>query len=104
MFLGIFAKIFARPTVEEVFDAVATHRLRCVQFNFACAGLPSLPEHIEPGIAERIRKAAVERRIEIAAVSGTFNMIHPDVSQRRDGLRKLETIAGACPKLTARLV
>jgi len=104
MQLGIFAKILVRPTVEEVFDAVAKHRLHCVQFNFTCASLPSLPEHIEPEIAERIRKAAVERRIEIAAVSGTFNMIHPDVNQRRDGLRKLEIIAGACPRLDARLV
>ena len=104
MQLGVFARTFVRPSVEEVFEAVAKHRLHCVQFNFACAGLPSLPEHFEPEIAEHIRKAAVERRIEIVAVSGTFNMIHPDANQRREGLRKLEIIAGACPRLNARLV
>jgi sugar phosphate isomerase/epimerase len=104
MLLGVFAKTFARATVEEIFDAVAKHRLHCVQFNFACADLPSLPEHIDPETAERIRKAAAERRIEIAAVSCTFNMAHPDANQRHDGLRKLEIIAGACPRLGARLV
>lgn len=104
MQLGIFAKTFARPAVEEVFLAVAKHRLRCVQFNFACAGLPSLPERIEPELASRIRKAAAEHRIDIAAVSGTFNMIHPDAKQRRDGLRKLGVIAGACARLETRMV
>ena len=48
MRLGIFAKTFSRPTVEGVFDAVREHGLNCVQFNMACAGLPSLPDHIAP--------------------------------------------------------
>ena len=104
MILGIFAKTFARPTVEDVFAAVARHHLRAVQFNFACAGLPSLPDRIDPGIADRICKAAAEHRIAIAAVSGTFNMIHPDPKQRRDGLRKLGVIAGACQHLGAGVV
>jgi sugar phosphate isomerase/epimerase len=104
MQLGIFAKTFSRPTVEEVFAAVAKHHLRCVQFNLACAGLPSLPERIEPELAGRIRKAAAEHRIDIAAVSGTFNMIHPDPKQRREGLRKLGVVAGACQHLGTRTV
>ncbi len=104
MKLGIFAKTFARPTVEEVFDAVARHRLRCVQFNFASAGLPSLPERIEPEQLDRIRDAAEERRIAIAAVSGTFNMIHPEARRRREGLRGLGVVASACARLGASLV
>ena len=104
MILGIFAKTFARPAVEDVFAAVARHHLRSVQFNFACAGLPSLPDQIDPGIAKRIGKAAAEHRIEIAAVSGTFNMIHPDAKHRRDGLRKLGVIAAACEHLGTRVV
>ena len=104
MTLGVFARIFARPTVEDVFAAVAKHHLRCVQFNFACAGLPSLPDRIDVELADRIREAAAEHRIEIAAVSGTFNMIHPDPKQRRDGLRKLGVIAAACEHLGTRVV
>ena len=101
---GIFAKAFARPTVEEVFAGVAAHGFGCVQFNFACAGLPSLPDRIEPKLADGVRKAAVERGIAIAAVSGTFNMIHPDPKERHDGLRKLGVIAGACQRLDTRVV
>jgi len=104
MILGIFARTFARPSVEDVFAAAAKHHLRSVQFNFACAGLPSLPEHIDTGLADRIREAAAEQRVEIAAVSGTFNMIHPDPKQRRDGLRRLGVIAAACERLGTRVV
>jgi sugar phosphate isomerase/epimerase len=75
-----------------------------VQFNFACAGLPGLPEAIPDGLVERIRHAADEHRIAIGAISGTFNMIHPNAQLRREGLRKLEVVAGACAQLGARVV
>src|SRR5206468_6387212 len=75
--LGIFAKTFGRPSVEAVFDAVASHGFNCVQFNFACAGLSSVPEQIPADLPTRIADAARARNLEIAAVSGTFNMIHP---------------------------
>src|SRR6266498_4128986 len=104
MQLGLFARTFARPAVEEVFDAVARLHLRCVQFNFACAGLPGLPEAIPGELADRIRGAADERRISIGALSGTFNMIHPNVRLRREGLRKLEVLAGACARLGTRVI
>ena len=47
MQLGIFAKTYTRPTVEEVFDAVAADGFTAVHFNFASAGLPSLPESVD---------------------------------------------------------
>jgi sugar phosphate isomerase/epimerase len=102
--IGIFAKTFNRPVVTEVFRAVAKLHLRCVHFNFASAGLPSLPDAIDPALAKHIRKSAAEHRLAIAGVSATFNMIHPDVAARRDGLRRLEVIAGACRHLDAKLV
>ena len=96
MRLGIFARTFARPTVEKVFDAVKEHQLDCVQFNLACAGLPALPDTVAPSLAIRIREAAMSRGIEIAAVSGTYNMIHPERQVRQAGLRRLRTLASAC--------
>lgn len=104
MTLGIFAKTFKRPSVEEIFDAAANFGLSCVQFNFACAGLPSLPDEIDPALLQRIRSAADARGIAIAAVSATFNMIHPDAQLRRDGLQRLGVIASTCPALGAKIV
>ncbi|MCL7455522.1 MAG: sugar phosphate isomerase/epimerase, partial [Anaerolineae bacterium] len=77
MQLGIFTKVFERPTLELVLDAVAAHGLRQVQFNMSCAGLPSMPDVIPPGLPERIRYEMAARGMTMAAVSGTFNMIHP---------------------------
>ena len=99
MQLGIFAKTFVRPTLEAVLDAVVSHGLSCVQFNFACAGLPSLPETIETRVIEHIRSELVARKISVAAASGTFNMIHPDPHARQDGLRRLPLLAKACQQI-----
>ena len=96
MRLGIFARTFSRPTVEGVFDAVREHQLDCVQFNMACAGLPTLPDDIAPSLAIRIHDASMSRGIEIAAISGTYNMIHPDIKVREVGLRRLQVLASAC--------
>ncbi len=104
MQLGIFAKAFARPTVEEVFDAVRAHGLSCVQFNLSCAGVPSLPDVIAPSLITRIREAAQSRDIEIAAVSGTYNMIHPDQEVQQRGLRRLRTLAAACQGLGTAII
>ena len=104
MQLGIFAKTFLRSTVEEMLDAVLAHKLDCIQFNFACAGLESLPESIDPVMAKRIGDAVRKRGIRMAAISGTFNMIHPDPKQRADGFRRLEVIAANCQAIGTNLI
>jgi sugar phosphate isomerase/epimerase len=102
--IGIFAKTFPRPTLEENLDAVRAHGLGVVQYNLACAGLPSLPERIEPHLARQIHAAAAARGITIAAVSGTFNMIDP-IGERRDaGMRRLGQLAGACALLGTKII
>ena len=104
MRLGIFAKTFPRPTLEETLDAVRSHGFDCVQFNMACVGLPTLPELIDPGLCARIREAFAAQKIAIAAVSGTFNMIDPDPSKRRDGLARLPALAHACKSFGAPII
>lgn len=99
MQIGIFTKVFARSTLEETLDTVISHGIHCVQFNLSCAGLPDLPERIEASdakILDRARREMNSRNIAIAAVSGTFNMIHPDLQKRGDGLKRLRILASAC--------
>jgi sugar phosphate isomerase/epimerase len=97
--LGVFARTFARSSPEGVFDALVGYGLGETQFNMSVAGLSTLPDEIAPALADRIRVAAAERRIALVAVSGTFNMIHPDKEVRREGLRRLGVLAGACDRL-----
>jgi sugar phosphate isomerase/epimerase len=96
---GVFAKTFARSSPEGVFDALVGYGLGETQFNMSVAGLSPLPDEIASALADRVRVAAAERRIALVAVSGTFNMIHPDLGVRRDGLRRLGVLAGACERL-----
>lgn len=101
---GIFAKTFSRSSPEGVLDAVVAHGLYETQLNMSVAGLPSMPEEIDPALADLVRGAAARRGVTLAAVSGTFNMAHPDGEVRRDGLRRLGVISGACERLgTARI-
>lgn len=104
MQIGIFAKTFARSRVEEVLSAVEQHGIGCVQFNMACCGLPSMPDSIDPAIARGIVESARSHHIDIAAVSGTFNMIHPDPQRRRAGLRRLAVLAAAARDMGASLI
>jgi sugar phosphate isomerase/epimerase len=97
--IGIFAKTFARTSPEGVLDAVVEHDLYETQFNMSVARLPSMPDEIDPALADRVREAAAERNIALVAISGTFNMVHPDAEVRRDGLRRLGVLAGACEGL-----
>ena len=96
MKLGVLSKVFSRPTVEAVFDAIAAADLECIQLNLESAGLAPVPEEIPASLPQRIRYAAATSRIGIASVQGTFNMSHPDAEFRREGLRRLARIAAMC--------
>jgi sugar phosphate isomerase/epimerase len=104
MRLGILSKVFVRPTLEAVFDAVAAAGLECVQFNPESAGLSPMPDEIPADLAERIHRAATARHVAIASVQGTFNMSHPDAAFRREGLRRLEAIAAVCGVLGTSII
>ncbi len=96
MEIGIFSKTFERPTLTEKLDAIAAHGLHAVQFNMDCAGVASMPDEIDPALCATIRQAMAARQITMAAVSGTYNMIDPDLAQRELGLQRLRTLAAAC--------
>ena len=75
-----------------------------MQLDLASAGLPSIPLQIPDDVASRIRHACESRDISIAAVSGTYNMIHPDTDVRDAGLEGLRAIAGACRAMGAPVI
>ena len=104
MTIGIMAKTFVRPTLEATLDAIAAHGIRSIQFSLSCAGLPDLPDRIDPGLCDHIRHEMARRNLSMAAVSGTFNTIDPDTDQRRDGLRRLKDLASACERLGTNVI
>jgi sugar phosphate isomerase/epimerase len=104
MQIGIFAKTFNRPSLNETLDAVLAHGLNIVQFNMACAQVESMPETISPEFIQQIRSAHDSRAIAMAAVSGTFNMAHPDPAVRKQGLKRFNTLAAASRSMGTRII
>jgi sugar phosphate isomerase/epimerase len=104
MKLGIFAKTFDGVTPLSVLSAAARAGYDAVQYNMACSGLSSLPTEINDEVAEAIRSASLGTGIEIAAISATYNMIHPDLSAREMGRRSFAAIAAVARRIGTRLV
>ena len=99
MQIGIMSGTFARATLEEVLDAVVNHGMSCVQFNLSSAGVTKIPTHIDEDLCDKIREEMGVRNITMTALAGTYNMIHPDLQRRADGLRNLRVLASACERL-----
>lgn len=102
MKLGIFNKVFERTDIEANLDAVAANKLTSIQLNLETLGGESMPTEIPSSLCRRVRAALDERQIELAAVSGTWNIIHPVDGPA--GLPRLRALAAACPALGAELI
>ena len=102
MKVGIFDKVYARATPEETFAALAAAGFEAVQLHLSSGGLDDFPASVSDDVARRLRAAAGP--VEITAVSGMWNMAHPDPAVRQGGLGNLEAIAGACAALGTRTV
>ena len=89
MHIGLMEGTIRRETLRETLDTVAAHGIRHLQYHVS-TGTPSFTE---------IRKELDVRQIRISALSGTYNMIDPDVEKRHAGLHKLRYVAEQCEPL-----
>jgi sugar phosphate isomerase/epimerase len=104
MQLGIFAKTFAASEAMASLRAVSQAGYSVAQFNLACLGLPSLADSIAPQIARSVAKASQKTGVAVPAVSGTYNMIHPDIAVRETGLRRLAVLIASSRTMGANTV
>lgn len=104
MLLGIMTRMFARKSLEEVADAVCATRLKAVQLNLRSAGLETLPAQLDIETASAIGGIFSSRELTVAAVSGTFNTIHPDLTIRSEGIRRLGILASRCHALGSNII
>jgi sugar phosphate isomerase/epimerase len=104
MRIGVFAKTFAGSEPASVLAAVRSAGFAVTQFNLACAGLPSMPDVVPDDAIRAVAAAAKSSDVGLAALSGTYNMAHPDKAVRDDGLRRLAVIIEAAAALAIPLV
>jgi sugar phosphate isomerase/epimerase len=91
--VGIFAKTFAGSAPLNVLTQARDAGYDTVQYNMACSGLASLPSFIPPAVISGIHDATRASGVGIAALSATYNMIHPDAAVRAAGLQSLRVLA-----------
>lgn len=104
MQLGIFAKTFPGTDPLSVLSAVRDSGYAATQFNLACCGLPSMPDAVPGSVIKAIEAAAETTGISLVALSGTYNMAHPDISVRQAGLRQLAVVIETAAALSIPLV
>lgn len=104
MQIGIFAKTFPGTEPLGVLSAVRDSGYACAQFNLACCGLPSMPNALSEETIAAIRAAVEATGISLAALSGTYNMAHPDIAIRRAGLAQLAVVIETAAALSIPLV
>jgi sugar phosphate isomerase/epimerase len=104
MELGIFAKTFPDIGAAESLEAVRQAGFTTAQFNLACVGLPTMPDRINEDIVARIRAASLASGVSIAAISGTYNMAHPDAAVRQKGMARLRVLIESAHAMRTRMV
>ncbi len=101
---GIFSTVFARPSLDETLAAVTDAGVDAVQFDLESVGLPMLPDEIPEGLPGRIRAACADHGVAITALSGTFNMAHPDPAVRERDLARFQVLAAAARPMGAPVI
>lgn len=104
MQIGIFAKTFAGQTPAAVMADAAAAGFDGVQYNMVCSGIPAMPDVISASQARAVGQAAGAARQSVFAVSGTYNMIHPDPGVRAAGHSRLGVLAASAAGMTTGLI
>jgi sugar phosphate isomerase/epimerase len=104
MKLGIFAKTFEGDDASSVLRQAAAAGYGAVQYNLACSGIGSLPLEVSDDVAADVAEASTSLGVEIAAVSATYNMTHPDPTKREQGRAAFTSIASQARAMGTNLV
>ena len=99
MNIGIFSKTYENCTLEEIFKKLADDGIYHTQFNFSSAGLSPLPNYIPEEILEKIKTLSKHYSINLDILTGTFNMIDPNVQARKLSIQQFELQCKAAHEL-----
>ena len=72
--------------------------------NFISTGQHEFPGQIDDRVISIINESSKKHGVEITVCSGTFNMAHPDIEVREEGIRRFDGLAEAAQKLNAKFI
>lgn len=101
-----------RTSTDKLFEKIQGIGFECVQFAFSSvtecdyttSGLIEIPEIITSEAIECVKKASTKYSLPIEVINGTFNMAHPDVSVRQEGLKRLKLLMKAAVEVDAKYI
>lgn len=107
--IGVMSTEFDGPSLEVVAAQIAAHGITTVQLQLGSVvpdvsssdalllGLDVLGDRISKGLASSCRQVLAAHGITVAAVDGTYNMVHPDAERRRRNLARLIALIKLAP-------
>jgi len=101
---GIFGRTYPFQTAGEIFAAAKRDGFAAIQFNLSGLGLPSLPAELDEAALSGVAGAASAAGLELVALSGTYNMTHPNRDARQAGRHGLANVMRAATIIGAPLV
>jgi sugar phosphate isomerase/epimerase len=104
MYPAIFSRTYPAKSAVEVFHAIKRDGYGGVQMNLSSLGLESLPLELPGGVAEKAGELARSSGMKIAALSGTYNMAHPDPAYRHEMRPRFVSVLQAAQRMGVSIV
>jgi sugar phosphate isomerase/epimerase len=82
MLPAVFSRTYSVPGIAAVLASIVADGFRAAQMNLASFGMESLPAALDAPALDRGREAAARLGLSMVALSGTWNMAHPDPEYR----------------------
>jgi sugar phosphate isomerase/epimerase len=102
--LGLLSPEFPAVSLRANLDSMAETGAVSVQFDLASAVGQTFPTGLSQETVEAIQEGFSERKLTLAALSGTYNMIDPDLQARAAGAAGLNRVIGLAPLLGTNVV
>ena len=97
--LGLLSSEFPVVSLDANLDGMAATGATSVQFDLVSAVGHSFPAELPGRTPEAITEGFSQRRLTLAALSGTYNMIDPDPQARLMGAEGLDRLIVWAPRL-----
>jgi sugar phosphate isomerase/epimerase len=114
--LGIMTTEFEADSLDGAFDALVDHGVTTAQLQLGSVfpdipvidslvrGLDVTGSRLTETVADEINQKAETHGVTIAAIDGTYNMIHPDEARRSANLGHLVNLIHLAPRIGSTIV
>jgi len=102
--LGLLSPEFPASSLSENLQAMSATGATSVQFDLVCAVGTTFPAELTDEEIAAIRDGFASHRLELSALSGTYNMIDPNPLKRQAGSKDLDRLISVAPRLGTKVV